>query len=50
MVDDFGIKYVGKEHAQHLIDTLEAADYKITIDWEGECTTLKASERLSSVG
>ena len=36
VVDDFGVKYVGKEHAKHLIDTLEAADYKITIDWEGK--------------
>jgi hypothetical protein len=25
VVDDFGVKYVGKEHAQHLIDTLSAS-------------------------
>ena len=33
VVDDFGVKYVGKEHAQHLIDTL-ASFYEITVDWE----------------
>ena len=35
VVDDFGIKYVGKEHADHLFQTLTNAEYKITIDWEG---------------
>jgi hypothetical protein len=34
VVDDFGIKYVGKQHAQHLIDSL-LEDYKITEDWTG---------------
>ena len=34
VVDDFGIKYVGKEHADHLVNSLQA-DYKITIDWTG---------------
>ena len=34
IVDDFGVKYVGKEHAEHLIDTLQSV-YKITIDWTG---------------
>ena len=29
LVDDFGIEYVGKEHALHLLKTLEV-DYKIT--------------------
>jgi hypothetical protein len=28
VVDDFGVKYVGKEHAQHLIDALET-DYTV---------------------
>ena len=32
LVDDFGIEYVGKEHALHLLKTLEK-DYKITTDW-----------------
>ena len=32
--DDFGVKYVGEEHAQHLKNTLEA-HYKLTCDWTG---------------
>jgi Reverse transcriptase (RNA-dependent DNA polymerase) len=35
VVDDFGIQYTGKEHAQHLIDTL-SQNYEITIDWSGD--------------
>ena len=35
VVDDFGVAYVGKEHASHLIHTLQEANYKITTDWEG---------------
>lgn len=34
IVDDFGVKYTGKEHAQHLIDVL-SAKYRITKDWTG---------------
>jgi hypothetical protein len=34
VVDDFGVKYVGEEHAQHLIDTLQSL-YSITTDWTG---------------
>ena len=34
IVDDFGVKYVGKDNAQHLIDTLLLL-YRITIDWTG---------------
>ena len=34
LVDDFGTKYVGKEHALHLLKTPEV-DYEITTDWEG---------------
>ena len=33
-VDDFGIKYIGKEHALHLIATLKK-HYEVEIDWEG---------------
>ena len=36
VVDDFGIKYTGEDHAQHLIQTLKNADYKTTEDWEGK--------------
>jgi hypothetical protein len=28
VVDDFGVKYIGEEHAQHLINTLKQ-DYEI---------------------
>ncbi|KAL7485386.1 hypothetical protein ACHAW6_010987 [Cyclotella cf. meneghiniana] len=34
VVDVFGIKYVGKEHAKHLLTTLEE-HYKVTTDWTG---------------
>jgi hypothetical protein len=33
-VDDFGVKHVGKEHAQHLINFLQQK-YTITTDWTG---------------
>jgi hypothetical protein len=35
VVDDFGVKYVGKEHAKHLKDTLEE-NYKVTTEWDGK--------------
>ena len=34
-VDDFGVKYIGREHAEHLIQALQA-QYTITTDWTGE--------------
>ena len=34
VVDDFGVKYVGKEHAEHLVNTIKE-HYKVTTDWEG---------------
>lgn len=34
VVDDFGVKYVGKEHADHLVGILEE-HYDCHIDWEG---------------
>ena len=33
-VDDFGVKYVGKEHAQYLMDVLKKF-YKMEEDWKG---------------
>jgi hypothetical protein len=33
-VDDFGVSYVGREHAEHLYDTL-SEKYKCTTDWDG---------------
>ena len=35
IVDNFGINYVGKEHALNLLKTLEL-NYEITTDWEGK--------------
>ena len=35
MVDDFGVKYIGKEHAEHLFSVL-GKFYDIEIDWNGE--------------
>ena len=35
VVDDFGVKYVGREHAEHLRDCI-AAKYKMTTDWTGD--------------
>ena len=34
VVDDFGIKYVGKEHAMHLLGALRDL-YTVTEDWDG---------------
>jgi hypothetical protein len=33
VVDNFGVKYVDKEHAQHLIDTLSSF-CELTVDWD----------------
>ncbi|KAL7479933.1 hypothetical protein ACHAW6_007838 [Cyclotella cf. meneghiniana] len=35
VVDDFGIKYIGKEHANHLLNALKE-HYTLDIDWEGK--------------
>jgi hypothetical protein len=34
VVDDFGVKYVGREHAEHLIRVLKE-HYTMSIDWDG---------------
>ena len=34
VVDDFGVKFVGDQHANHLKSTLEKY-YDITVDWSG---------------
>jgi hypothetical protein len=45
VVDDFGVKYVGKEHADHLIDTLKSLPWTgkppsiVAIPWIGIMTT-----------
>ena len=35
VVDDFGVKYVGKEHADHLLQLLKEK-YEISEDWGGK--------------
>ena len=35
VVDDFGVKYIGKEHADHLFSVLRQY-YEVEIDWGGE--------------
>ena len=35
VVDDFWVKYVGKENAQHLLDTVQK-HYKCSCNWKGE--------------
>jgi hypothetical protein len=35
VVDDFGVKYVGKENAQHLLNTVQQF-YKCSCDWDSE--------------
>jgi hypothetical protein len=34
-VDTFGVKYIGKQHAEHLMWVL-GKHYKMTEDWNGE--------------
>jgi endonuclease I len=33
-VDDFGVKYVGREHAEHLMACIKK-NYEISSDWKG---------------
>ena len=35
LVDDFGVKYVGDEHAEHLLAALRE-NYTVSPDWDGE--------------
>ena len=35
VVDDFGVKFKGKQHAQHLAAALKE-HYDVTMDWKGE--------------
>jgi hypothetical protein len=34
VVDDFGVKYIGKEHVHYLIKALKS-NYEIEVEWEG---------------
>jgi hypothetical protein len=35
VVDDFGVKYVGKENALHMLNTIQKY-YKCSCDWTGK--------------
>jgi hypothetical protein len=35
-VDNFSIKYIGREHLQHLYDALQKEIYEIVEDWTGD--------------
>jgi hypothetical protein len=35
VVDDFGIKYVNKANAEHLVDMLQQVGYKLSQEWDG---------------
>jgi hypothetical protein len=37
IVDDFTVKYVGKQHAEHLRNTI-LRTYKLITDWKARCT------------
>ena len=34
VVDDFGVKYVGQQHADHLVQAIKN-HYKLSLDWTG---------------
>ena len=34
MLDDFGVKYIGEDHAKHLVSVV-GEHYESTMDWEG---------------
>ena len=34
-VDDFGVKYIGREHTEHLMSVLKQ-HYKMKEEWKGE--------------
>ena len=36
VVDDFGIKYVGKQHVEYLVHCLKKNYAKVSEDWEGK--------------
>ncbi len=43
VLDDFGIKFKGNVHTNHLISTLKK-DYEVTVNWKGKlfvCIKLK---------
>ena len=47
MIDDFEVKYVGKDHAKHQISVLQEF-YAITRDWTGGNTSASHSNRTTN--
>jgi hypothetical protein len=43
-VDDFGVKYVGREHAEHLMECIKK-NYNISSDWKGSAYCSLTLER-----
>jgi hypothetical protein len=37
VVDDFGIKYVKRDDAKHLVQALQQVGYKLSQEWDGKC-------------
>jgi hypothetical protein len=42
VVDDFGVKYVGREHAEHLMACIKK-NYNISSDWNGTTKTAQST-------
>ena len=36
VVDNFGVKYIGKQHVEHLVHCLKTNYAKVSEDWEGK--------------
>ena len=36
VVDDFGIKFVGKQHADHLLSALKIHYKDVSVNWDGD--------------
>ena len=36
MVENFGVKYIGKQHVEHLVHCLKKKYAKVSEDWEGK--------------
>jgi hypothetical protein len=47
-VDDFGVKYVGKEHAEHLLKVLQE-HYKVTTDWKGNISAFTCTGTTTTI-
>ena len=50
IVDDFDVKYVGKEHADHLIKNPERHYDKISLDWEKNYTAVSRWNGITGTG